>query len=140
MKNNDSFKSIEIICSETVFLLLPLLVIYLLNPSIDNLIELLKSKDLGLVAIVCWGQNLVKIITALIKSEKKIKWKSVSFYVSSVIAFGLLPSTIFFCQIHLNRYLENSIYWLQGLFFLLSLTNLFTFGLFAQDLLDSENV
>lgn len=138
MKNDDSFKSYEIIFSEAIFLLLPLFIIYLLDPSIDNFIDLLSSKDIGLVAIVCWGQNLVKVITALVKINQKIKWKSVSLYVSMVIAFGLLPSIVFFCLIHINRYIDNSIYWFQGIFFILSIANHFTFGLFAQDLMDSE--
>lgn len=138
-KDSDKFVTIPIIVSEVIFLLLPLFVLIILDLTSENFISVITSRDLGLVSIVCWGQGLVKTVSGLIKSSDTKNWMNVSLYVSIVIALGITPSLIFYSKIHINRYVDNSIYWVQGISFILSFIHYCTVGLFANDLLNSNN-
>jgi len=135
----DETKAKFVIISEILFTLLPIVIILMIFIIQSNLIKILKSPDLSFAAIVLFGQTIVRLASGIAKNKKSKSWQAISFIMSLIIIFGLIPASLFLVIIYLNIYDNLVLYIFQLIIFVVSIVSYIIFGTLGQVLLDEEN-
>lgn len=134
--NNPIKKAKWSLLAEFMFNILPLLIIAIINFSTCN--EVLTIKDFLFVAIILFGQTVVKFSSGVSNIDKKSNWQYVSVVVTSVIVIGLVPSCILLSTYYNNKsnlFTDFSSY----LLIFLSLCTFFFIGLMGQAWLEGND-
>ena len=127
-----------VIISEILFILLPLIIIIVFNLLNNKSFNIFNRSEWTFAAIVFWGQSIVKLISGLIKSQRKFKWQNIGFIVTLIIILGLIPSTIILILILQLEIPNITLSIIQLLIFVLSIVGYYCFGIVSQNYIDCE--
>lgn len=129
---------IYVLASEILFTILPLLILLIVR-GYENKFELLfYNTEWSIMAIILFGQSIVKFSSGISNSNLKFRWQLVSLIISIIIIFGLIPSIVVLIINLLATENMDSMYFLQMLMFALSIFTFFIIGYLGQKMLDSK--
>lgn len=137
MTEKEKFAFIQIL-SELFFVLLPIIVIIILLSISGKFKTILEFTDFSFVSIVLFGQTIVKFTSGAAKNKIKKKWQIISIATSSILVFGIIPSTTVLIKIFENTNLPNWVFILQFVLFLISIITYILLGTVGQIYLDEE--
>lgn len=111
---------------ETVFIVLPLLVLFLIKMLNNELMSFLKLSDFSLATSIMYGQLLAKTLDVPDKNKKKNRFSTYQVYIFAVsilsmamyIGFQLIPN------INFNFYIVQIFAFLIGIIFYIPLSTL----------------
>lgn len=120
--------------AEFIFNCLPVAILVLINYSSAKQ-DILTIKDFLFVAIILYGQSIVKFSSGVSAMPKKSNWQFVALFVTLVIALGLAPSCILLALFYSegNNQFTQSIARIE---IVLSVVTFFIIGLTGQFLLE----
>jgi hypothetical protein len=129
---------IYVLASEILFTILPLLILLIVR-SYENKLELIFfNTEWSIMAIILFGQSIVKFSSGISNSNLKIRWQLVSLIISIIIIFGLIPSIVILIINLLAKENLYSMYFLQIIMFLLSICTFFIIGYLGQKMLEEK--
>ena len=127
-----------VLSSELLFTILPLLILLIVR-SYENKIELIfYNTEWSIMAIILFGQSIVKFSSGISNSTLKFRWQLVSLIISIIITFGLIPSIAILIINLLSTENLCLMYFLQIVMFTLSICTFFIIGYLGQKMLDSK--
>ena len=111
---------------EAVFIVLPLLVLFLIKMLSNELISFLKLSDFSLATSIMYGQLLAKTLDVPDKSKKRDRFSTYQVYIFTVsilsmamyIGFQLIP------DVNINFYIAQVVTFLIGIVFYIPLSTL----------------
>lgn len=137
-KDNES-QSFWIIISEILFAFMPLIVLIFITIMTDMKFEaIFKRSDLSFISVLFFGQTLVRFISGIAKSSRKLKWHIIAFFISIVFLFGVIPSILILAVIFLEINTRLYIYIMQVIWLSLSLLTYFIMGRIGQMYLNEK--
>ena len=140
MIDKNEKKATNVIISEILFAILPIIVIIsIFVATSENKFTILTRADLSFISAFFFGQAIVKLFSGVSKSQTKKNWQLIILFVSTIIIIGLIPSVIWLCIIYLGMYKNKIIYVIQMIWFCFSLFVYFIIGKVGQMYLDEEN-
>lgn len=125
-----------VLISELVFTILPIIVILFIRSYQGKFEELYYNTEWGIMAIILFGQSLVKFASGISNSKESFRWQLVSLIISLIIVFGLVPSVVLLI---INLLDTNQSFWThfaQMIWFVLSGICFFFIGYIGQKMLD----
>ena len=129
---------IYVLASEILFTILPLLILLIVR-SYENKLELIFfNTEWSIMAIILFGQSIVKFSSGISNSNLKFRWQLVSLIISIIIIFGLIPSIVILIINLLAKENLYSMYFLQMIMFVLSICTFFIIGYLGQKMLEGE--
>jgi hypothetical protein len=127
-----------VLTSELLFTLLPLLILIIVR-SYENKCEIIfYNTEWAIMAIILFGQSIVKFSSGISNSSLKFRWQLVSLIISVIIIFGLIPSIVILVINLLSKENILSLYVLQMIMFVISIITFFIVGYLGQKLLDGN--
>jgi hypothetical protein len=127
-----------VLASELLFTLLPLLILIIVR-SYENKCEIIfYNTEWAIMAIILFGQSIVKFSSGISNSSLKFRWQLVSLLISIIIVFGLIPSIIILIINLLSKENVFSMYILQMIMFVISIATFFIVGYLGQKMLDGN--
>jgi hypothetical protein len=139
MDNELEKSSLLIIASELLFAFMPLLILLLIALlTSDDLMSVLKRSDISFVAVLLFGQTLVRLISGYVKTGNKSGWQRIAFVITILFVFGILPSVIYLIIVHLEISNLKIVYILQNIWFISSIIVYIIFGCIGQMKLDEK--
>lgn len=136
---NEEFQSKLAVCSEILFILLPLIIICFFLFLQNRTDEILFQSDWTFATIIFFGQSIVKFISGLLKSKREFKWQMISIIISSIIVLGLIPSTVILIQLLSTSTPNIKLIIIQYAFLILSIGVYYYFGTAGQSYLDEAS-
>lgn len=127
-----------ILISELLFTLLPILIIMIVRGYETKYELIFYNTEWSIMAIILFGQSIVKFSSGISNSHKKFKWQLVSLIISIIIIFGLIPSIIILVINLLDSERTFSTHLVQILLFALSIFSYFVIGYMGQKMLDEK--
>lgn len=124
-----------ILISELLFTLLPILIIMIVRGYESKYELIFYNTEWSIMAIILFGQSIVKFSSGISNSQKKFKWQLVSMIISIVIIFGLIPSIIIMVINLLDSDRTFSTHLVQILLFVLSVSCYFLIGYLGQKMI-----
>lgn len=125
------------IVTEILFIVLPILVLFLIEASRGEYFALFNKADLSFCSVLFSGQLIIKLVSALLKEGKVVHWQFVALEITLIICLGLIPALLFYV------FMQNSnvqlwikiaqIMWFIGLIWIY-----FELGGYAQEKEDSK--
>ena len=138
MNEKEKFAFIQII-SELFFAILPIIVILILLSISGKFSTILQYTDFSFVAIVLFGQTIVKFTSGAAKNKVKKKWQVISIATSSILVFGIIPSTTILIKIFENTNLPSWVFIMQFILFIISIIVYILIGTVGQIYLDEDD-
>ncbi len=127
-----------VLISELLFTILPLIVITIVR-SYQNKIELIFfNTEWAMMAIILFGQSIVKFSSGIANSNLKFRWQLVSMIISIIIIFGLAPSIIILIINLINVQPIFGLHIAQLVLFVISIITFFIVGYLGQKLIDDK--
>lgn len=80
--------------ADYIFVILPFIIILIVRSAQGANDSFYMLPDWGIAATIVYGQLIVKLATALAKTNKPKKTSAVSFYLTVLIAFGLVVNVV----------------------------------------------
>lgn len=80
--------------ADYIFVILPFVIILIVRSAQGVSGSFYMLPDWGIAATIVYGQLIVKLATALAKTNKPKKTSAVSFYLTVLIAFGLVVNVV----------------------------------------------
>lgn len=141
MKNkkhtNNSFL---VIIVEILFALMPLIILILVTLlTTQNFPALFKKSDVSFISVFFFGQTLVRLISGIAHTKKNLRWQVISLFISVIIILGLIPTTILLIIIYQEINNSFTVYLLQNIYLIISISVYFIFGQIGQEYLDENN-
>ncbi|MCF5908144.1 hypothetical protein Q7I30_05285 [Aeromonas veronii] len=90
-KANSNFLAL---IADYIFVILPFVIILIVRSAQGANESFYMLPDLGIAATIVYGQLIVKLATALAKTNKPKKTSAVNFYLTVLIAFGLVVNVV----------------------------------------------
>lgn len=137
-KKESECKAIWIIITEILFAILPIIVISFVLILNGKFSELFNKSELSFVAVVLFGQTLIRFLSGIAKSTKRKKWFLMSFYAAIIFVIGVIPSVILLITIYQNTNLQDIIFIFQIVWFILSIITYIIFGTIGQMYLEEN--
>ena len=127
-----------ILTSELLFTILPIFVLLIVRSYEKNFSSILDNTEWSIMAIILFGQSIVKFSSGVSNSSNKFNWQFVSLVISIIIIFGLIPSII--CMVINLTSLRAGfgIQLTQVILFFLSALCFYLIGAIGQKLLDDK--
>lgn len=127
-----------ILISELLFTLLPILIIMIVRGYETKYDLIFYNTEWSIMAIILFGQSIVKFSSGISNSQKKFKWQLVSLIISIIIIFGLIPSIIILVINLLDTSKTFSTHLVQIILFGISVFSYFLIGYLGQKMLDEK--
>ena len=127
-----------ILISELLFTLLPIIIIMIVRGYETKYELIFYNTEWSIMAIILFGQSIVKFSSGISNSQKKFKWQLVSLIISIIIIFGLIPSIIILVINLLDSDKTFSTHLVQILLFALSVFSYFLIGYLGHKMLDEK--
>ncbi|AKP25236.1 conserved membrane hypothetical protein [Leptospira interrogans serovar Manilae] len=137
MKFNHEFNAKYIIVSDIFFITAPLIIYFLVKANEGEILEFFKSPDIGYANIVLFGQTLVRFVSGIAKTNKKLSWQLISLLLTLIIVLGLFPSAVILMISLSNKYNSN-LYLFQWTLFVFAITIYFIVGSIGQMYLEED--
>ena len=80
--------------ADYIFVILPFVIILIVRSAQGANDSFYMLPDWGIAATIVYGQLIVKLATALAKTNKSKKTSAVNFYLTVLIAFGLVVNVV----------------------------------------------
>lgn len=80
--------------ADYIFVILPFIIILIVRSAQGANDSFYMLPDWGIAATIVYGQLIVKLATALAKTNKPKKTSAVNFYLTVLIAFGLVVNVV----------------------------------------------
>ncbi len=125
-----------ILTSEFLFTLLPIIILLIVRSYENNFIAIFYNTDWSIIALILFGQSIVKFSSGISKSKENFCWQLVALVISIIIIFGLIPSAIILVLNLSSQTLSNGTYIAQFVLFIISVFTFFIFGALGQKMLD----
>lgn len=126
-----------IIFIELLFSILPLIIIFILHIALNKpLKEMFYSTDISFVSVAVFGQTVIRFMSGIAKSQTKKNWQKIAFISSLLFILGVVPSIIYLILIYLNVLSSKIVYFLQLIWFFLSVVCYWVIGTIGQMYLD----
>ena len=126
-----------IIFIELLFSILPLIIIFILHIALNKpLKEIFYSTDISFVSVAVFGQTVIRFMSGIAKSQTKKNWQKIAFISSLLFILGVVPSIIYLILIYLNVLSSKIVYFLQLIWFFLSVVCYCVIGTIGQMYLD----
>lgn len=126
-----------IIFIELLFSILPLIIISILHIALNKpLKEIFYSTDISFVSVTVFGQTVIRFMSGIAKSQTKKNWQKIAFISSLLFILGVVPSIIYLILIYLNVLSSKIVYFLQLIWFFLSVVCYWVIGTIGQMYLD----
>lgn len=90
-KANSNFLAL---IADYIFVILPFVIILIVRSAQGANGSFYMLPDWGIAATIVYGQLIVKLATALAKTNKPKKTSAVNFYLTVLIAFGLVVNVV----------------------------------------------
>jgi len=117
-----------ILISETLFVLLPLIVLTIVFSYQRKIFGLLHTPEWSFISAILFGQTLVKFVSAVISGAGVQYWQRVVAIVSAIIVLGIVPSLIILSLVLVSESPSNSLAIAQLVMFVLSIGLYFYIG------------
>ena len=127
-----------ILISELLFTLLPILVIMIVRGYETKYDLIFYNTEWSIMAIILFGQSIVKFSSGISNSQRKFRWQLVSLIISVVIIFGLIPSIIILVINLLDSAKNFGTHLIQIILFGLSVLGYFLIGYLGQKMLEEK--
>lgn len=126
-----------IICTELLFSTLPLIIIFILHIVLKKPIkEIFYSTDISFISVAVFGQTVIRFMSGIAKSQTNKNWQKIAFISSLLFIVGVVPSVIFLIIIYSNEPISKIVYYLQSIWFVLSILSYWIIGTIGQMYLD----
>lgn len=125
-----------ILTSEFLFTLLPIIILLFVRSYENNFKALFYNTEWSIIALILYGQSIVKFSSGISNSKAKFRWQLVALVISTIIIFGLIPSSIILVLNLSSKSLSMSTYITQFILFILSSITFFIVGALGQKMLD----
>lgn len=126
-----------IICIELLFSTLPLIIIFILHIALKKPIkEIFYSTDISFISVAVFGQTVIRFMSGIAKSQTKKNWQKIAFISSLLFIVGVVPSVSFLIVIYTNESVSKIVYYLQSIWFVLSIVSYWIVGTIGQMYLD----
>ena len=116
-----------LLVSETLFVLLPLIVLAIVFSYQRKMFGLLHTPEWSFISAILFGQTLVKFVSAAV-SESGAYWQRVVVIVSAIIVLGVVPSLIILALVLVSEPPSNGLAIAQLIMFILSIVLYFFIG------------
>ncbi|XDF80099.1 hypothetical protein AAFX60_017120 [Aliivibrio fischeri] len=80
--------------ADYVFVILPFIIILIVRNAQGAVGSFYMLPDWGIAATIVYGQLIVKLATALAKTHRPKKTSAISFYLTILVAFGLVVNVV----------------------------------------------
>ncbi|EMO55914.1 hypothetical protein [Leptospira noguchii] len=137
MKFNHEFNAKYIIISDIFFIIAPLIIYFLVKANEGDIHEFFRSPDIGYANIVFFGQTLVRFVSGIAKTSKKLSWQFISLILTLIIVLGFLPSAVILMISLSNKYNSN-LYIFQWILFFVAIIIYFIVGSIGQMYLEED--
>ncbi|WP_061246914.1 hypothetical protein [Leptospira noguchii] len=137
MKFNHEFNAKYIIISDIFFIIAPLIIYFLVKVNEGDIHEFFRSPDIGYANIVFFGQTLVRFVSGIAKTSKKLSWQLISLILILIIVLGFLPSAVILMISLSNKYNSN-LYIFQWILFFVAIIIYFIVGSIGQMYLEED--
>lgn len=127
-----------VLASELLFTLLPLLILIIVRSYEYKCEIIFYNTEWAIMAIILFGQSIVKFSSGISNSSLKFRWQLVSLIISVIIVFGLIPSIVILIINLLSKENVFSMYILQMIMFVISIATFFIVGYLGQKMLDGN--
>ena len=126
-----------IICIELLFSTLPLIIIFILHIALKKSPkEIFYSTDVSFISVAVFGQTVIRFMSGIAKSQTKKNWQKIAFISSLLFILGVVPSVSFLILIYSNESVAKIVYYLQSIWFVLSILSYWIVGTIGQMYLD----
>lgn len=137
MMNKTESNAKMIICIELLFSTLPLIIILILHIALKKPVkEIFYSTDISFISVAIFGQTVIRFMSGIAKSQTKKNWQKIAFISSLLFIVGVVPSVIFLIIIYSNEAVAKIVYYLQFIWFVLSIVSYWIVGTIGQMYLD----
>lgn len=127
-----------ILISELLFTLLPILVIMIVRGYETKYELIFYNTEWSIMAIILFGQSIVKFSSGISNSQRKFRWQLVSLIISVIIIFGLIPSIIILVINLLDSEQNFGTHLIQLTLFGISVLGYFLIGYLGQKMLEEK--
>lgn len=127
-----------VLCSELLFTILPLLILIMIKCYLNDFEKILYNTEWAMIAIILFGQSIVKFCSGISNSQHKFRWQLVALIISILIIFGLIPSITLLTINLLSSEMSVISYSLQIVMCLLGIITFFIIGTLGQIFLDEK--
>jgi hypothetical protein len=86
--------NVLVLIADYVFVILPFVIILIVRSAQGNSASFYMLPDWGIAATIVYGQLIVKLATALARTNKSKKTSAISFYFSVLVALGLVVNVV----------------------------------------------
>ena len=126
-----------IICIELLFSTLPLIIIFILHIALKNpLKEIFYSTDISFISVAVFGQTVIRFMSGIAKSQTNKNWQRIAFISSLLFIVGVVPAVSYLIIIYSNKDVSRVVYYLQLVWFVLSIISYWLIGTIGQMYLD----
>ncbi|PTX14702.1 hypothetical protein C8N40_110131 [Pontibacter mucosus] len=127
---------IYILLSELLFTILPVFIVLIVRSYEGNYKMIFYNTEWSIMAIILYGQSIVKFSSGISNSKAKFRWQLVSLIISIIIIFGLIPSITVLIINLLNSGENFAMYMIQTFLFVVSVFCYFIIGYLGQKMLE----
>ena len=126
------------ISTEILFIMLPLLVVYITDVSKGEYFAIFNKADLSFCSILFSGQLIIKLVSVLLKEGKTVHWQFVTFEIGAIICIGLIPVLLFLVFMQ-EKNVQLWVKIAQVVWFIAMVFIYFEIGGYAQEKEDKKN-
>jgi hypothetical protein len=126
------------ISTEILFIMLPLLVVYIIDASKGEYFAIFNKADLSFCSILFSGQLIIKLVSVLLKEGKTVHWQFVAFEIGAIICIGLIPALLFLVFMQ-EKNVQLWVKIAQVVWFIAMVFIYFEIGGYAQEKEDKKN-
>lgn len=126
------------ISTEILFIMLPLLVVYIIDVSKGEYFAIFNKADLSFCSILFSGQLIIKLVSVLLKEGKTVYWQFVTFEIGAIICIGLIPVLLFLVFMQ-EKNVQLWVKIAQVVWFIAMVFIYFEIGGYAQEKEDKKN-
>lgn len=127
-----------ILTSELLFIILPIIVVLIVRGYEKNFNSIFYNTEWSIMAIILFGQSIVKFSSGVSNSSNKFNWPFVSLIISIIIIFGLIPSIIVLVINLTTLKVGFGIQLIQVILFIVSAFCFYIVGAIGQKLLNDK--
>lgn len=129
---------VYVLLSELLFNILPLIILLIIRSYESKFEMIFYNTEWSMMAIILYGQSIVKFSCGISNSNLKFRWQLVSLIISIIIIFGLIPSIVTLIINLLSDKYSFNMYIFQMVIFLISIPTFFIIGYLGQKLLEGN--
>lgn len=125
-----------ILFAELLFTLLPIIILIFVRSYENNFKAIFYNTEWSIMALVLFGQSIVKFSSGASKYKAKLRWQVVALVISMILIFGIIPSVTLQVINLSSKNLSNIAYVTQYILFIISCLTFFFVGAVGQKMLD----